>query len=187
MSATVQMEAGALLTSLKNVAGNLENQLSVVSGKTATKAVSFVAKDVSSQIAVKQKTVRDVIGKQKKGKTAYTVDIRKSARIPLRDFGAKQNAKGVTYRIQKGGKRGFVAGAFQGPRPGQINVKWKGRVFQREGTKRTPIRQLKGPSPWGVVVKGGRLATILSLIDAELIKQTKERIRYLKLKQSGAI
>ena len=187
MTATVQMDAGALLTSLKNVADNLPKQASIISGKTATKAVSFIAKDVSKQVAVKQKTVREHIRKKKKGKTAYTVELEKSRRIPLRDFGAKQNKQGVTYRIQKGGKRGFAKDAFQGPKPGVVNVKWKGRVFKRVGSSRLPIKQLKGPSPWGVVVRGGRLSAILSQIDAELIKQTQERIRYLRLKKSGAI
>jgi hypothetical protein len=60
-------------------------------------------------------------------------------------------------------------------------------VFKRTGKKRLPIQQLFGPSPWGVFVKKNRTKAVVIDVNAELRHQLAERIRYLKLKQSGAI
>ena len=187
MSATIQMDARSLVESLSNVTSNLTKQLGIVANKVGRKAESLTAKDITKQIAVKQKTVKKEITRRRVGKTAVEMELRKSSRIPLRDFTARQTKKGVSYRIAKAGKRQTVTGAFPGLRPGLMNTKWRGRVFARVGKARLPIRQLYGPSPWGVVVKGRRLKPITADVRAELTKQLKERIRYLKLKKSGAI
>lgn len=187
MTATVRMEAGDLINSLKNVTDNLPKQLSIVVGKTGRRAESITAKDITKELAVKQKTVKKEIKRRKTSKTSVEMELKKSARIPLRDFGARQTRKGVSYRISKTSGRKVVHGAFQGPKPGVRHGKWNGRVFKRVGKGRLPIVQLRGPSPWGVVVKRNRLAPITAQVNDELKKQIAERIRYLKLKKSGAI
>lgn len=187
MAAIVRMEAGDLIKGLENVTDNLTKQFGIVVGKVGRRAESITAKDVTKELAVKQKTVKKEIRRKKKSKTSVEVELSKSARIPLRDFGARQTRKGVSYRISKTSGRKVVHGAFQGPKPGIKHGKWNGRVFKRVGKSRLPIVQLRGPSPWGVVVHKNRLPSITAQVNDELKKQIAERIRYLKLKKSGAI
>jgi hypothetical protein len=60
-------------------------------------------------------------------------------------------------------------------------------VFKRVGEGRLPIIQLFGPSPWGVSIKNNLKKPTVKATKIELIKQIERRIRFLKLKQSGAI
>jgi len=183
----VRMDASVLVKSLANVTDNLPKQLAIVANKVATKTKSLIAKDVSSRVAVKQKVVKRLIKTKRIGKTKRIVQLAKSKRIPLRDFGAKQTKTGVSYKIDKAQSRKTIPGAFQGPAPGRYYAKWKGRVFKRQGRSRLPIYQLFGPSPWGVFVKNKRKKHVANDASAELKKQLAERIRYLTLKKSGAI
>lgn len=187
MTVTVQMDSSEVVKSLDNVVKNLSKELGIVAWKTARKGKSLVAKDVTKELAVTQKVVKKELAAKRIGKTGAEVTIDKSPRIPLRDFKARQIKRGVSYRISKTKGRKTIPGAFQGPRPGQMNVKWRGRVFKRTGKKRLPIIQLYGPSPWGVIVKNRRIRPIANQLNQELRKQLAERLRYQRLKKSGAI
>lgn len=183
---SVRMEAGDLINSLSAVADNLPKQLGIIASKTANRTKSIIAKEVSQRVAIKQKDVKKNIT-TKRRKTSAEVNLLETDRLPLREFGARQIKSGVTYKIDKRGGRKKIHGAFQGPRPGVMKRSWKGRVFKRVGKSRLPIQQLFGPSPWGVIVKNKRTKAIAVKASDEMKKQAAERLRYLKLKKSGAI
>mgnify|MGYP007011820782 CR=1 FL=1 len=64
--------------------------------------------------------------------------------LSLKEFGARQNRRGVRARVW--GKSKQFAGGFMGPKPGAISLKLGGHAFRREGKKRTPIEKLLGPA-----------------------------------------
>jgi len=171
----------------------LRREMAIAVNATSKKTVAIWAKEVSKEVATAQKNIKATIKVSKKAAASESksptavVTQKKTGRIPLRDFGARQNKKGVSYKISKGGKRGFVAGAFQGPKPGVMKASWRGRVFKRVGAGRLPIIQLFGPSPWGVSIKNNLKKPTVKATKIELVKQIERRIRFLKLKQSGAI
>ena len=68
-----------------------------------------------------------------------------------------------------------------------MKASWRGNAFIRVGKTRLPIRKLLGPSPWGVFVVGKKIGPSAQQIEAELKKQIDRRIRFILLKQSGAI
>jgi hypothetical protein len=178
---------------LQGNAKRLRREMAIAVNATSKKTVAIWAKEVSKEVATAQKNIKATIKVRKKASAGESksptavVTQKKTGRIPLRDFGARQNKKGTTYKISKGGKRGFVAGAFQGPKPGVMKASWRGRVFKRVGAGRLPIIQLFGPSPWGVSIKNNLKKPTVKATKIELIKQIERRIRFLKLKQSGAI
>jgi predicted transcriptional regulator len=184
----------AEITALKQVldgnAKEFRKQMAIAVNKVAGNAQKQIAKEVSKEIATPQKTIRETIS-VKRAKVGVsptaTVTQKKTSRISLREFGAKQNKQGTTYKISKKGGRKLVSGAFQGPKPGVINVRTRGHVFQRVGKERLPIQKLMGPSPWGVTVKRKIDEVVVRFSRADLLKQIKERTRFLGLKKSGAI
>lgn len=115
------------------------------------------------------------------------VTLRKTDRLGLRHFGARQDQRGVTYKIDKKGGRKRINGAFQGPRPGVMNVKWKGNVFFRIGKERLPIKQAKAVSPWGAYIKNGLQGPQIAMIEAELSAQMERRINLNILRASGLV
>jgi len=115
------------------------------------------------------------------------VTLKKTPRLGLRHFGARQNKKGVSYKISKSGSRTFVAGAFMGPKPGAVRVKWKGNVFKRTGTSRLPIIQLKGVSAYGAFVKNDLEGPRVKAVEDELAKQIERRINLNVLRASGLV
>jgi hypothetical protein len=170
----------------------LRREMAIAVNATSKKTVAIWAKEVSKEVATAQKNIKATIKVSKKASAGESksptavVTQKKTGRIPLRDFGARQNKSGASYKISRG-KRGFVAGAFQGPKPGVMKASWRGRVFKRVGAGRLPIIQLFGPSPWGVSIKNDLKKPTVKATRIELIKQIERRIRFLKLKQSGAI
>lgn len=174
----------------KNVGSNLKRELAVAVNKTAKKCESSIAKKVAKEIVVSQKVVKSQLSTEKAkavGEQRAKVTLKVSTRIPLRDFGARQTRAGVSYKISRQSGRGFVQGAFQGPRPGVMKASWKGHVFKRTTKSRLPIVKLMGPSVWGAFVLNNHVAMTTEETQFELQKQIEERIRFLTLKNTGAI
>lgn len=120
---------------------------------------SRITKRIAKTIALKQKDIRNNIRLSKRG-DHITLDRRVrvvGGRKPLIKFGAKQKRRGVSYRIEKGGKRTTLPGVFLAEMPvggktGQaldfIRTGQSGHVgvFKRRGKSRLPISELDGPS-----------------------------------------
>lgn len=173
----------------------LPQELAVAVNATARKTKSVVAKEVTKELAVAQKVVKAQISQPRKARASSPiaeVQLRKSKRIPLRDFGARQNKKGVSYRISKSTGRRTIPGAF-------IVQSLGGHVFVRNGRFTTASRGRNagrvregiskrfGASPFGVYVKQGSSRPVAAATQAELVKQIERRIRFVTLKMTGEI
>ena len=161
----------------------LRREMAIAVNATSKKTVALWAEKSSKELATAQKNIKGTIRVRKKASAGESksptavVTQKKTGRIPLRDFGARQTKKGVSYRISPGkGKKPVIAGAFQGPKPGVMKASWRGRVFKRVGKERLPIVQLMGPSPWGVFIKKKMTPAQMKEIETELAKQIERRI-----------
>jgi len=115
------------------------------------------------------------------------VSLKKTKRLGLRHFGARQDKRGVSYKISKTGGRSRVNGAFQGPRPGVMKMSWKGNAFKRVGKERLPIVMLKGVSAFGAYAKNDLEGPQVKEINAELSKQMERRINLNILRANGLV
>lgn len=175
----------------------LPREVATALNATAKVVKREMARDVTQELAVSQSVVMKTLSQRKKAsKTSLSalVVLAKTRRISLRQFGARQTKKGVSYKISKTDGRKFIPGAFQGPKPGVMKASWRGTVFKRAGKERLPIIKLQGVSPWGVLA--GKYTTargkivpyrLLDLADRELRKQVERRVRYNVLKSQGVI
>lgn len=115
------------------------------------------------------------------------VSLKKTPRLGLRHFGAKQDKRGVSFKISKKGGRGRADGAFQGPKPGVMKTSWRGNAFKRVGSRRLPIVQIKGVSAFGAYVKNNLAGPQVEAINAELTKQMERRINLNVLRANGLV
>jgi hypothetical protein len=179
-----------LAEEMGNKPKRLARELHIAVSAAAKFGKSQIAKELSRELAVKQKVIKDTISVQKKvqshgSKVAAKIIVKKTYRISLRNFNPTQNKSGTSYKISKREGRKHVAGAFRGPRPGLVNVRTRGNVFKRVGKSRLPITKLKGPSPLGVYYGREIGPIVIAYIKAELKKQVERRIRYNVLKREG--
>lgn len=133
------------------------------------------------------------------GSLFAVVQLKKTPRLGLRHFGARQDRRGVSYKISKTGGRSRIEGAFQGPKPGVIKTSWKGNVFARvggnvkmtkgryQGKMRQQIEQKKGVSAYGAYVKNNLAAPLVSDVESELMKQVERRIKLNILRAEGLV
>lgn len=184
------------LSKLQELVGGSEKkmrlQLKIAVNATASKTKGNMAKQVAKELATAQKNIKPTLTVKQKADANQKVPTaivtqKETSRIPLRDFGSRQNKKGVSFKISKTKGRKTVTGAFQGPKPGVMKASWRGRVFRRVGSARLPIVQLFGASPWGVFKKQKLKAPTVKESRKELRRQVDRRLRALKYKKSGAI
>jgi len=164
MSITITVDTSRLEAKLSQIAGGLEKAKRRAAARTATHTKKVISDKVRERIAVKASTVKENVSSKKQG-DGQVIRLSKSDRVSLRQFGARQTKKGVSYRIGKTGKRGFVPSAF-------IVESLHGQVFKRVGAKRAmtkgryigkirqPIQKLWGPSPWGAFTGGKNQKTV---------------------------
>lgn len=115
------------------------------------------------------------------------VTLKKTKRLGLRHFGARQDKRGVSYKISKKGGRSRVDGGFQGPKPGVVKMSWKGNAFKRVGATRLPIVMLRGVSAYGAYAKNELSGPQVAAIEQELAKQMDRRIKLNVLRASGLV
>ena len=183
-------QIAAMKKAIENTGRTLRKELVIACNQTAVKAKSIIAKQIGSELAVPQKVIRTTIRQSTKANDTdikATVEVKKEKRLSLKEFGARQTKKGVSYKISKTSGRKTIPGAFQGPRPGLMKVSWRGNAFKRVGKSRLPIVKLHGPSAWGVFVVGKKIGPSVEETEAELKKNIDRRIRFIALKASGAI
>ena len=192
MPATISIDTDQLdrLKKLfKDSKPKVAQQLSIAINETQKKITVKASRAITEELAVKSSVVKQKIKAKRATKSDLSakVTVKASNRLSLREFGAKQNKKGVTYKISKTKGRKLIAGAFQGPKPGVVKISWRGNVFKREGKARLPIIKRSGPSPWGVYVKSGKDPGIRREARKVLREQIERRIKFIQLKQSGEI
>ena len=182
------------LTRLRKAVGKASTkfgrELAAAINATAKKTKRDIGRDVRSVIAIKKKESEEPLkirAKATADQPSTTVSIAKTRRLGLRHFGARQDKKGVSFKISKQGGRQRVDGAFQGPRPGVMNVKWKGNAFRRVGKERHPIIHLRGVSAFGAYVKNHFTQPQIKRINDELQKQMERRIKLNILRAEGLV
>jgi len=115
------------------------------------------------------------------------VSIDKETRMGLQHFAARQNGRGVSYKIDKRGGRKLVASAFMGPRPGDLAPKLHGGVFKRVGKSRQPIVKLYGVSPYGAYAKNEMSKAEVEFINKSLMTEMERRIKLNILRAEGLV
>lgn len=168
----------------------IKKELAIAVNATAKKTKASMNKQVRKELTLKKKTIDSTLTISRKATESVpstTVRLKKTKRISLREYKARQTKKGISYKISKTAGRAVLAGGFQGPKPGAMKASWRGHAFKRVGKARLPIVKLFGPSPWGAFAKKKMRRPTVKEMRAELKKQLDRRIRYHTLKQSGKI
>jgi len=186
-----QQQLSAVKAALGQIPGAVRRAMVGALNDTAKTVRAGISKDVRRLVNIKKKDIDQYL----KIKLAHPasapsalVTVEKSARLPLKYFGARQNAAGVKYKISKVGKsKNFLPSGFMGPKPGAIARRLGGHVFKRVGTKRLPIRKQYGPSAWGVVAKNGLDAQAAKDGQAILRKNIQRRLNEGLLRVAGKI
>lgn len=107
--------------------------------------------------------------------------MKDTARLVRGRLYAGPNPKaGVTYKIERGGKRSFIPQAF-------IIERFGSHVFKRRGKERLPIFRPMGPSPWGVFVKNKMAGPVVEIGRTEMNKLLDRRLKFILKLKSGEI
>jgi len=183
-------QAKALIDATTKAGRSFGKELSAAINDVSRKTKVKVGKDIRAVVAIKTAEAKKPIsiqGKASAQNLQVMVRLKKTDRLGLRHFGARQTKKGVSYKISKKGGRTFVAGAFQGPTPKAIKMSWRGNVFKRVGKSRLPIVQIKGVSAFGAYVKNNLEKPGRAEVAAELFKQVERRIKLNVLRANGLV
>lgn len=170
----------------KTIAKEVAAAINQVSRKTRLDMGRAIRDTVTLKKAESEKPISVVSTASARSMQAL-VRLKKTKRLGLRHFGAKQDRKGVTYKIGKKGGRKRINGAFQGPKPGVIKMSWKGNVFKRDGAKRLPITQLNGVSAYGAYVKNELTGPQVAAVFDQLVHQIERRINLNILRAEGLV
>jgi hypothetical protein len=135
-----------------------------------------MVRDIARDMALKQATVRERIFVEQARPERLEARLSASRkRIPLIEFGARGpmpsrgRGRGVTYRLGRG--RGRAESAFLARmKSGHLGV------FRRVGTKRLPIRELRGPSLGRVFEQ--KLPAGLARGQEQLLKNLKSELAF---------
>lgn len=176
--------------------GSIDQHLSVVINRaarktrTATSSPVGISQDIRKFLNVKSKFLNKWLTIPKKyranrNKLNTRVILLNEGRPSLGHFGARSTQKGVTYKIMKNGKRGFIPSAFGPPGGNKKNPDGIQRLgFQvwrrEEGAPRLPIRKLWGLSPAAWVRKNKRSKLHGKIAAKRMDMELKERIRFIK-------
>jgi len=180
----------ALRVSVGKAKSKFGRELAATINAVAKKTKLDIGRDVRKTIAIKKAESEKPLKISTKATAESprtTVSIAKTPRLGLRHFGARQDKRGVSYKISKEGGRQRIEGAFQGPKPGVMKVSWKGNVFKRLGKERLPIVHLRGVSAFGAYAKNDFEKLQIKDIRTQLAKQMDRRIKLNVLRASGLV
>lgn len=170
----------------KKFSKELAAAINAVSKKTKLE----IGRDIRATVALKKEESEkplSIRGQATEQNLKAIVTLKKTKRLGLRHFGARQDKRGVSYKISKKGGRSRVDGAFTGPKPGVVKISWQGNAFKRIGKARLPIVQLKGVSAYGAYAKNELSGPQVEAIEKELAKQMDRRIKLNVLRASGLV
>ena len=171
MSLAVTIDTTGLDARIHQIKGGLAKAIRRANSRTAGKAKTEISKTVRSRIAVTSKGVNQTLEKKKKG-TGYIVTLKKSSRPSLKEFSARQTKAGVSYRIDKDGKRKVAKSAF-------IVQKLGGHAFKRKTKARFPLSQrLRGASAWGAFTGGHTREDASNAVEYDLSEFHRKRLEH---------
>jgi len=171
-----------LKATLEGTRKKLSREMAIVVNKTAKKTKSLIAKKIGKVITLPQKNIKKLLSVPTQATPEHisaTVTVKGTKRINLKFYKARETKTGVTTKVFRAGAAQVDAGAFKVAR-------YKGRVIKRVGKQRGPLQSLSGPSA-AEIFKDFAFDEVQQETKDELTKQLNERIRFLTLKQSGAI
>lgn len=147
--------------------------------ETTKKGKVQVAKDIREKVNMKAADVKRyiLVRRATPATKGGALVIDEGERVPLKQFGARQSKKGVTYKIDKQGGRKLAKGAF-GPKIPRLGK----HVFKRYGKESLPIRKLLGPSAWAVFKRAKLEKKTRKDTRVEFRKQLNRRIRFELMK-----
>jgi hypothetical protein len=181
------------LEMLSGTQKNLRKHIRGVVNRTSKRTQNFVAKLIRDEIVITARGAKQAVKLTKPASEVNLIaelDVEREDRISLKEFGARQNRKGVAYRVSKREGRKIIRSAF-------IVASLGGHVFLRDGAKRPALKgrykgmmrqkiyKKQGPSLYRVVAQEERLAAINEFVGTELTNQMRDRIRFLSLPPSG--
>ena len=178
---------------------DVKKEVRIASWKAQKRIRSLIAGLISKNVVNQPKKVTSKAVYSKMRDDGFLIVIRGNYSVSIKRFKPKQNKKGVTAKTGKKtvkqnpftGKvdtvstgKEFFPSAFMGPRPGVSATKLRGAVVQRKSKSRLPI----GAVPAVNIVLSlknveGTVQKLVAMSQDELVKQVKERIRFLTLKQ----
>jgi hypothetical protein len=179
-----QLQIKRLETAVRRAGKSISREISAAINSAAKKTRLDMGRKIRSELNIGKESVESVIKivrPSTPGSLSAGVRLKETKRLPLRDFGAKQNKAGVSYKISKKGGRATVPSAFTVASIGnhafkRVGVPVKMKKGRYAGKMRQPIIKLMGPSPWGVFVKQRMTAVQVRETEAELKKQIERRI-----------
>jgi hypothetical protein len=175
----------ALEEALGEKSKSLSKNIYIAINKTAKKVASMTAKDLATELPLKQKSLKKIIrqrGKASKTRLSATIGVGGGYNIPLKFFKPRYSKKNqqVTVQMEKSGSRKPVIDGFMVAQYGKS-------VFRRVGKNRLPIVEVYGPKPGDYYKKLGTQRKVKKLAKTELKKQIQERIRFNVLKKQNKI
>lgn len=209
MSIEIIVDTSGMDQKIYDIKNGLQLAMKRAAKRAAAHGKTKLDETVRKRIAVPKAAVMQQIFVTKQGNNGHKLTLKKSSRVSLRRFGATQVGKrrptprgplgrymssgkavkgrggGVTYKISKVGKRGFIPGAF-------IVEKLNGQVFKRKiGNKSKPIQKIWGPSVWGAFTGGKEEKTVrdatpevIADIEAKYRERLEHEINYI-ISQAG--
>lgn len=178
-------EIRRLMASLKNPAKSTPKILAAAVNDTARQTRTRMSVRIRRRVNIKKKDLDPYLSfsKATTANPQSKITLKEERRISLKDFGAKQTKRGVTYKIDKLGGRKLVPGAF-GPQIGKLNS----LPTMRVGKKRFPIRFLRGVSAWGVFVQNKSIEQgTLDEARKLLANNIRRRVNLELLRESGKV
>lgn len=181
---------------------SLPKELAAAVNATVKQAETKMSRDIGSEITMKIGDIKKNIKTPRKATAANPqgiVSLSWSTREGLENFKARHTKQGVTYKISRKSGRGFVAGAFMGPKPGMLAPKLYGGVYKRVGAQRKLTKgrrqgkqgqlivRLFGVSPAGVLVKNDYDDALPGFIQKQLTSQIDRRITLNVLRANGLV
>ena len=187
---TATVNSDAVKKKLAYIIDDMPTAVAIGVNSTAKKARNESAKAIKKAMGPKVplKVVRSAVRAKavaSKSHLAAIVALEKGYPISLRYFNPKWNKKrGVSVQLDRfvKGKAGrtFLPNAF-------IVARLGGKVFERSGKSRLPLKEQFGPSP-GQFIKNAYVKELaVNVVRTELKKRIQRRIRFLLLKQSGGL
>ena len=170
---------------LKNIKGGLQLAIKRASTRAATKAAADIAKKITKASNIPSAVTKENVSKKPYGSSGMQISLAKSKRLGTRHFKPQQDEIGVSWVVNKGGKRLQLAGAFMGPTPNIRKVSWKQNAFIRSGKNRLPINKVVTVSPWGFFTKNRMVGPSVAEISKYFRQRVQHEVRFLISKNSS--
>ncbi|MFO1259102.1 MAG: phage tail protein [Gammaproteobacteria bacterium] len=127
--------------SLRGLNSQVEKKTQQALNRTLQRARTQMTNAVGEKLNLRKKTIRELMSIQRATKITGLIGklIVKNKPVPLIEYNAKQNRKGVSFKVFKSKSRQLIKHAFITP-----DSRARDSVFKRESTARLKIKPLYG-------------------------------------------